>query len=251
MLTLKVSDKITFKLPDRHLMSLPTGSVKDLVDTLGKRIATGEYPVGKNIPMEPELVAQFDVSRTVVREAVKVLSGKGLVKTARRYGTRVCNYEDWNLLDPDVINWHDPQSLAADRLYVDVANFRCLIEPEAAALAAINANDIQREFILGAAGAIQELGETDINLLGPDYHFHSGILDATQNVVLKQFRGLLHAILVFTYEKRLTNNAGFVQCKLDHLVTAEAIAAGDSERARQSMRAMLEFNLNIAASLRE
>lgn len=246
-----MSSKFSFELPDRHLISLPTGAVKELVNTLGKRIATGVYPVGENIPMEPELVAQFDVSRTVVREAVKVLSGKGLIKTARRYGTRVCAYADWNLLDPDVITWHDPLSQAADRLYVDVSHFRCVIEPEAAALAASNASDAQREFILEAGRALQKDGESRACLVGPDYHFHSGILDATQSLVLKQFRGLLHAILVFTYEKRFTDNSAFGQAKLDHLATAEAIASGDAELARESMRKMLNFNLNIAASLPE
>ncbi len=244
-----MSSRLSFELPDRHLISLPTGAVKDLVNTMGKSIATGEYPVGENIPMEPELVAQFDVSRTVVREAVKVLSGKGLVKTARRYGTRVCAYEDWNLLDPDVIGWHDPASRAADRLYIDVSNFRCIIEPEAAALAAVNATDNQRKFILEAARAIQADKEFNINLVGPDYHFHSGILDATQSLVLKQFRGLLHAILVFTYEKRYNENLSFPQAKRNHLITAEAIVAGDAEGARESMRNMLKFNLDVAASL--
>jgi DNA-binding FadR family transcriptional regulator len=221
--------------------------VKDLVNKMGKSIATGEYPVGENIPMEPELVAQFDVSRTVVREAVKVLSGKGLVKTARRYGTRVCPYEDWNLLDPDVINWHDPASQAADRLFVDVSQFRYVIEPEAAALAAVNASDSQRELIVQASKAIHNHGEYNLCVVGADYHFHCGILDATQSLVLKQFRGLVHAILVLAYEKRYTESSSFAQSKIDHLATAEAIANGDAELARESMRRMLDSNLSMAA----
>ena len=59
------------------------------------------------MPTEPELAAALGVSRATVRDAVKVLSGKGLVRTARRYGTRVTPVEAWNLLDGDVIAWHE------------------------------------------------------------------------------------------------------------------------------------------------
>ena len=67
--------------------------------------------------MEHDLAEANGVSRTVVREAIKVLSGKGMVRTARRYGTRVCKFEDWHLIDPDVIVWHQPDSAMAGRIY--------------------------------------------------------------------------------------------------------------------------------------
>ena len=110
---------LTFDLPDKVLTSLPTGAVKDTVEQLGKNIVQGVYETNAILPREEELVETLGVSRTVVREAVKVLCGKGLVRTARRYGSRVCAFESWNLLDPDVIRWHDPNSPRTARIYTE------------------------------------------------------------------------------------------------------------------------------------
>jgi len=77
-------DRHFFELPDKILTSLPTGAVKDTVEQLGRRIVLGYYPLGNTLPKEEELVGSLGVSRTVIREAVKVLCGKGLVRTARR-----------------------------------------------------------------------------------------------------------------------------------------------------------------------
>ncbi|MEM7461275.1 MAG: GntR family transcriptional regulator [Pseudomonadota bacterium] len=87
-----------FILPDAGLSTLPTGAVKQVVDALGQSIADGDYLPGETIPMEEELSSKFEVSRTVLREAIKVLSGKGMVRTARRYGSRVLPFEEWHLL---------------------------------------------------------------------------------------------------------------------------------------------------------
>ena len=85
---------------------LPTGLARTTLDTLGQWIVNGRLPPGEVMPTEPELAASLGVSRTTVRDAVKVLSGKGLVRTARRYGTRITPVSSWNLLDADVIAWH-------------------------------------------------------------------------------------------------------------------------------------------------
>ena len=84
-------------------------TTREIVETLGRRIANGFYAVGEVIPKEDQLAASLGVSRTTVRDAIKVLSGKSLVRTARRYGTRVQPVDDWNLLDP---------AIADGRLYV-------------------------------------------------------------------------------------------------------------------------------------
>src|SRR5690242_14235721 len=75
-----------------------------LVDLLGQEMLVGEYPDGV-LPTEPELVRRFAVSRTVVREAVKMLAAKGLVVTRPRQGTVIEPYKTWKLLDPLVLKW--------------------------------------------------------------------------------------------------------------------------------------------------
>ncbi len=244
-----LQDKNGFVMPELQLSSLPTGAVKQLVNKLGKRIANGEYAVGENIPMEPELVAENGVSRTVVREAVKVLSGKGMVRTARRYGTHVCEIDEWNLLDPDVIGWHAPDSPMAKQIFIEATSFRILIEPHAAALAAANVNDIQREVIQSSATVLESVDRYQHSVLAADFAFHATVLEASGSLLLRQFRRFLHAVLHFSYatvseqvqdEHRVPNAHGLV---------ADAIAAGNAELAQQHMHAMLSTDIAAANSL--
>ncbi len=83
--------------------SLPSGAAREAVGALGRRIVAGAWPPGATIPIEAELGQTLGVSRATVRDAVKVLSGKGLLRTARRYGTRVRPLEEWHLLDPEAV----------------------------------------------------------------------------------------------------------------------------------------------------
>jgi len=244
-----LQDKNGFVLPALQLSSLPTGAVKQLVNKLGKRIANGEYAVGKNMPMEPELVEEHGVSRTVVREAIKVLSGKGLVRTARRYGTHVCDIDDWNLLDPDVIGWHEPSSPMTHRIFVDATHFRILIEPKAAALAAQNATTLQKDILRKSSESLTAVETLSSDRLAADFAFHATLLDASNSLMLRQFRGFMHAILSFSYT---TGVIALPDDRIEadaHSMIAEAVAVGDSEKAEQGMRKMLEVNISIAESL--
>src|SRR6266480_6010336 len=80
----------------------PDRSLHDrVVHAIGRKILGGELPPGALLPAEPELGA----SRTVLREAIKVLAAKGLVEARPKTGTRVRPRDAWNLLDPDVLAW--------------------------------------------------------------------------------------------------------------------------------------------------
>lgn len=244
-----IQNKNGFVLPELQLSSLPTGAVKALVNTLGQRIANGQYAIGKNMPMEPELVAEHGVSRTVVREAIKVLSGKGLVRTARRYGTHVCDIDEWNLLDPDVIGWHEPDSPMAQRIFVDATQFRLVIEPQAAALAAISSTQMQRELLHMSSEAVESDSAMVEDRLAADFAFHATVLDASNSLILKQFRGFLHAILKFSYSTGVLTVADSRVEARAHSKVAAAIIEGNADLAEQQMRRMLTANVEIANSL--
>lgn len=239
-----------FTLPNPYLRSLPTGAVKTVVDGLGHAIAKGTFEVGQTIPMEPELMAQFAVSRTVIREAIKVLSGKGMLRTARRYGTRVCPFSEWHLLDPDVIRWHDPESPAAAQIYAASTELRCIVEPEAAALAAKNADAAQRNTIARAAQAITpNIGGKDA-MMAADYAFHATILEATGNVMLIQLQGLIQALLQFSYTTGPKAAPDEHVSQQNHIKVAEAIMEHDAPKARRAMDAMLSQNRTVAEKMK-
>ena len=86
------------------------------LDHLGEAIVSGRYPAGTAIPPEPLLGAELGVSRTVIREAVKSLVGKGLVSTGPKVGTRVLAAEHWNWFDPDVVVWQSRLGLTREFL---------------------------------------------------------------------------------------------------------------------------------------
>ncbi|MET1410622.1 FCD domain-containing protein [Roseibium sp. HPY-6] len=234
-----------FELPDRVLTSLPTGAVKDTVEQLGRRITLGYYPIGQTLPKEDELVSSLGVSRTVIREAVKVLCGKGLVRTARRYGSKVCSFDDWNLLDPDVIRWHTPECPMTARIYVEATQLRAILEPEAAALAALNGTQSQKETILTAAQGVHSDHGLEA-MIGADYAFHSTILQASGNLMLAQFQNLIHAVLVSSYRAGKDRVPEEKVSRKNHISVATAILSGEPEVARTKMQNMLQLNQEIA-----
>src|SRR6266702_1106492 len=124
-----------------------------VVHRLGARIVRGELGPGSPVPTEDELVSQFEVGRSSLREGVKVLAGKGLLESRTSAGTRVRSRESWNLLDPDVLRWRfSPDPSAAD--ITVLANLRVALEPGAARLAAESADLGSRRMIEAAMAAL-------------------------------------------------------------------------------------------------
>ena len=106
-----------------------------LVHDLGRRIVSGEFAPGDLLPTETALVSELGSGRSAVREAVKVLTAKGLVRTRTKTGTVVLPEATWNLLDPDVLAWRYQTAPTGQQLD-DLAGLRVALEPEAARLAA-------------------------------------------------------------------------------------------------------------------
>src|SRR5262245_44103053 len=105
------------------------------LDLLGEAIVAGRYATGAALPSEPLLCEQLGVSRTVVREAVKSLAAKGLLRTGPKVGTRVQPEESWNWFDPDLVAWQSKVGLTRDFLR-DLHELRVVVEPAGVKLAA-------------------------------------------------------------------------------------------------------------------
>ncbi|HLJ67015.1 MAG TPA: FadR/GntR family transcriptional regulator [Chloroflexota bacterium] len=129
--------------------------VNDLVD----RIVSGTYPTGSLLPPEPSLCQSFDVSRSVVREAVKALEEKGLARARQGHGTLVTSPEEWNLLDPVVLNAavrHDDSLQILD----DLVGVRVALESNMVRIAAQRMTSADFE---GLRRLLRQL-ESEINL---------------------------------------------------------------------------------------
>lgn len=237
-----------FTSPFDVASSLPKGFARETVDTLGRWIVNGRFAADAVIPTESQLVEELGVSRTTVRDAIKVLSGKGLVRTARRYGTRVTPVDEWNLLDGDVVGWHGPHHPRMRRIFAETTELRTILEPAAAALAAERATDTQRATILKAAKTIHPKTDDVASLFHADCAFHVTILEATNNQVMQQMRQLIMTTLRVSYEYGVMRPTHDPVTRAGHLKVAQAIANKDGTAAREAMSQMLSRNERMAES---
>jgi len=161
-----------------------------IVDEIGQRIIRGKYRTRDVLPTEDQLSAELQVSRGVLREAIKVLTQKGLIKTRPRVGTQVLPRENWNLFDPDVLVWR-LQIEDKTTFLKNVTEVRRLIESEAARQAARRATDSEvsgiREILLKMQDLLSD-GDRYVydDYLAMDILFHSKILKASHNDLLSQ-----------------------------------------------------------------
>jgi GntR family transcriptional regulator, galactonate operon transcriptional repressor len=229
--------------------ALPTGAAKLAVDTLGRRITNDIYRPDQVMPTEPELAESLGVSRATIRDAIKVLSGKGLVRTARRYGTRVRPVEEWNLLDADVVSWHEHSHPRLVSMFAETTELRIILEPAAAELAAERANKAQIDVIMNAARLLEAPGRDIPSMFAADCEFHATILDATGNGMMRQMRPLIMTMLRLSYEIGLDQRHGEDVSQDGHSKVAKAIAAKEGGLAREEMTRMLQLNRRDALSI--
>lgn len=114
-----------------------------LAEKIGQRILAGEYIAGAILPGEIELGEEFGVSRTAVREAVKMLAAKGMLLPRPRIGTRIMPQSNWNFLDQELLTWWMTRE-NFDQVMQHFILVRTALEPQACALAAVNANAAQK-----------------------------------------------------------------------------------------------------------
>lgn len=215
-----------------------------IAQDLGRAIVTGVYSEGRPFPYESELCAQYQASRPVLREAVKMITAKGLLSARPRQGTWVQPEDRWNLLDPDVLAWLLERRVDR-KLLIEFTELRLAIEPEAAALAALAAGDGERAALRQAVARMQaaELGEDDP--LASDIAFHVAILRGSRNRFFAQLTEFVETALRISI--RWTNRQkGVPQANVkDHLAVAEAILARDAALAQTRHRVLIQGALDL------
>lgn len=215
-----------------------------LVDTLGREIVTGVYGAENPFPIEAELCKRLGASRSVLREAVKMLTTKGLLDARPRQGTWVRAEADWNLLDPDVIGWLMERKFSLE-LLIEFNQVRLAVEPMAAMLATRHADAAGKANIARALERMKaaEAGEDDT--LASDIAFHVAILHATGNRFYRQLDDLIDAALRTSIQ--LTNRRKGVRFAsvADHQKVADAIFEGRPEDAGAAMRDLIAEALSL------
>lgn len=207
-----------------------------VVSEIGKAIVNGTHPAGETLPKDAELESKFKVSRTVLREAMKTLSAKGLIVARARIGTRVTDPSAWNFFDKDVLEWH--LDAGFDSSFIrHLSDIRLSLEPFAAQLAATHISPADSaalaEFCLDMESATgnEAFAVADLN-------FHQILLRASGNPFMYSISNIIEAALANTFQISgpTDDPAHQMKAAAAHRAIAYAVANGDGIGAAQAMR---------------
>ncbi len=206
-----------------------------VLEKLGLGIVGGAVPAGTRISAD-DVATRFEVSRTVVREVVRVLESLGLLTVRRRVGITVLDSEHWNSLDPLVIRWQLAGPRRAEQLLV-LSELRSGIEPLAARLAAARATPAQCGKLTAAVigmSATSRSADSDA-YLAHDSDFHRTLLAASGNPMLRSMSDIVVEVLAGRTRHALMPHQADPEAIRLHGAVASAVQAGDAAAAEQAM----------------
>ncbi len=208
-----------------------------LLDAVGRAVVVGEY-LNRPFPTEADLAQQYGVSRSVTREALKMLAAKGLLAARPKQGTFVRPQDQWNLFDTDVLRWLLDRKFSVELLR-QFNELRVGVEPQAAALAARRARPNQVAAVSAGLQRMRDAEQGRDDALEADIEFHVAILRASGNPFYVQFKDIVTTALRTSI--RFTNRiAGRTANIDDHAAVHAAIASGDGEAAFVAMRRLID-----------
>lgn len=201
----------------------------------GPRIVDGVIPVGSVLTLE-QIGEQYEVSRTIAREVVQVLVSMGLVESRRRTGIRVLPRNNWDAFNPAVIRWRLSGAARREHL-AELTQLRAAVEPAAAALAAENADILQRAEIQRLAEEMETTGAARdlLTFLEHDIAFHRLLLTASGNIMFAALGDVVEEVLRGRTGHHLMPPEPKPEARRLHTMVAAAVARGDGEVARAAM----------------
>jgi len=214
-----------------------------MVQELGRAIICGEFS-DNGLPTEAELCERFGVSRSAVREAVKMLSAKGLVTSKPRQGISILPEEDWNIFDPDLLRW-SLESHPSRLVLKEFLQMRMAIEPEACALAARYADPDKINAIEVALEKMRLADENSEEHMQADIDFHVSILYASNNRFYIRLRDFIQTALRVSISHTTPIKGNHHAVYEDHAKIFNAIKNRNPERAKHAMHLLIDEALSF------
>lgn len=219
------------------------------VNALAQRMIRGEHPPGT--VLDPErLERELGVSRTVVREMLRVLAAKGMVAARPRHGTIVRPRNEWSLLDPDLLRWQADVH-GSDAVFLrQLAEVRAIVEPAGARLAASRRTRAELAAIENALRGMAEAGTTGEAAVEADLRFHRLLLVAAHNDLMLPMEATIETGL--RARDRLVHHGEPGTDPIpSHRKIVEAVRTRDPDRAETAMRELLaQADRDVARTLR-
>jgi DNA-binding FadR family transcriptional regulator len=220
---------------------------QQVADQLGSAIVCGQRAVGSLLPKEKNSRAEFGISRTAYREAVRLLIAKGLVESRPKVGTHVTHRRRWQVLDPDVLRWalHNSPSLT---FVQELFELRGILEPHAAELAARRRSIEQLALMGHALEEMARFGLASTEGRAADQRFHEEILIATGNQTLISLSASICAAIHWTTVLKHRSAKAPRDAIPDHRKLYAAIVASDAARAAEAARELIQLALDDTRS---
>ncbi|GAA2228437.1 FCD domain-containing protein [Promicromonospora sukumoe] len=208
-----------------------------VLDALGRRITAGELPAGASLTLDG-IGSEFGVSRTVAREAMRLLEGLGLVRSGPRVGIVVLPHPAWNVLDPRVIAWRLDGPGRTSQLR-SLTELRQAVEPRAAAGAARGATAAVRDELVATAAQLRKLGEAGegdgAEFLALDIRMHELLMRSSGNELFTALADVVSVVISGRIHLGLMPAYPVPEALDAHEAVARAVAAGDADAAEQAM----------------
>ncbi|MGI9486857.1 MAG: FadR/GntR family transcriptional regulator [Geminicoccaceae bacterium] len=217
---------------------------------IGRRVVAGSHEVGGLLEDEAALAVRYQVSRSVIRDAVKILVGKGLLEVRRGIGTRVRERARWGLLDDDVLAWHQSVPPSADFLR-QLMDLRLVIEPKAARWAAERGTEEGHTLIASAQARMEAEKGAIEDFVVADALFHRSILRAANNELLQAMEGVIYSALLDSI--RLTNSdprENEESIPFHRAVTDQIIRRNGRKAEDQMEKLLADANRRLASVIR-
>jgi DNA-binding FadR family transcriptional regulator len=231
--------------------SVLTGLHARVLDLLGLAVCAGDLPTGSVVRIE-QFQERYAVSRSVVREAIRVLASMGLVASRRRVGVQVLPIAKWNLYDPQVIRWRLASPARVAQLQ-SLTELRKAIEPEAARLAALRAPLAGASELMGLAGKLWAAGQANDaeSFLVLDIQFHRLVLLSSGNEMFAKLSTLVEAVLTGRTQYGLMPRHPHKEALQLHVDVASAIQRGSGDEAQAAMQAIMARTFDEMSSIWE
>jgi DNA-binding FadR family transcriptional regulator len=218
-----------------------------VAERIGIGIVKGDILPGEPLPSELRICELMGVSRTVVREAIRMLSAKGFLETRQKSGTRVRSPEYWNHLDPDVLRWR-LEATDVDSYLAKLFQLRNALDPTASAMAATAATSEDKARIQLGFDGMANAVDNEAYVVA-DIDFHKGIYVATHNEFFWPIAQIFEIGLRESF--RIAANSTHRQRALaEHREVMNAILVGDPDRAREATITLLEHSATDLVILR-
>lgn len=218
---------------------------------IAQDIFSERYASGSSLPRENDLCAEYGVSRTVIRESLKVLESKGMVRGRPRIGTTVCDRDEWNILDGDVLGWMGPYIGDFD-LPGCILEARRTIEPAAAELAAERASAQEIADLEHAWTEMRDSSHDPERFTEADLKFHTVLLRASHNQVFRRLSSAIEAALQHALHVSNIAADSREEAVAVHGELVEALRLRDKARARDCSNRMLDLaarDIGVAANV--